>query len=84
MAAHLQSRTYRQLRWLVVFFVVAMAFGMALATKAYACDPGQYYDPAHAICQGSAPAYPQPGYGPWQNNYPGIPSQYPGGGWGNR
>jgi hypothetical protein len=54
------------------------------AGKAFACDPGQYYDPSHQICQGSAPAYPRPGYGPWQNNYPGIPRDYPGGGWGSR
>jgi hypothetical protein len=66
-----------------MFFTIAAAF----AGKAVACDPGQYYDPSHQICQGSAPAYPQPGFGPWQNNYPGFPQApgqpgYPGGGWG--
>lgn len=46
------------------------------------CDPGQYYDPTHQICQGSPPAYPRPGYGhpPSNNPNPPLPPgsrQYP-------
>lgn len=53
----------------------------ALAGEARACDPGQYYDPTHQICAGSPPAYPRPGYGPWDNNYPSATNS-PGRGWG--
>jgi hypothetical protein len=33
------------------------------AAKAFACDPGQFYDPNHPICAPYAPAN-QPGWGP--------------------
>jgi hypothetical protein len=58
-------RKMNQVVWLLV---AIFAVQVVMAVKAYACDPGQYYDPDHQICQGSAPAYPKPGYGPWQNN----------------
>lgn len=64
--------------WLISCALVATR----LAAPTWACDPGQYYDPSHQICQGSAPAYPRSGYGPWQNNYPGFPQSPPPGGWG--
>lgn len=58
---------------LLVPMLVAFVAGVLVASEAKACDPGQYYDPSHAICQPNAPAYPRPGYGPWQNNDPHAP-----------
>jgi hypothetical protein len=44
------------------------AIALAVAPQAQACDPSQYYDPSHQICQPSPPAYTPPGYGwPPQN-----------------
>jgi hypothetical protein len=64
---------------IVVVLPILLAFlAGILAAKAYACDPGQFYDPAHQICAPYPPAN-QPGWGPWQTNQPPPPGTP---GWG--
>jgi hypothetical protein len=59
-------------------FVFAMLVGAALAPDAFACDPGNFYDPDHGICQNTPPYNPRPGFGYQPSNDP-----YPRGGYDN-
>jgi hypothetical protein len=67
----------RYLIMIILPILLAFVAGI-LAAKANACDPGNWYDPAHQICAPYPPAN-QPGFGPWQVNTP-PPSGTPG--WG--
>lgn len=71
------NSTLARLLWFVLVpLLVGIIVGIAIAPWARAsCDPGQYYDPTHQICQGSPPAYPRPGFGnpPSNNPFPGGP-----------
>lgn len=66
------------IRWWFIWLLVTIAavFAVTWATKAYACDSGQFYDPAHQICQGTPPA--APGYQQPPSNNPWPHSHWPG------
>jgi len=61
---------------LMIPLLLAFLAGVC-AAKAYACDPNNWYDPAHQVCQPYPPAN-SPGYQQPPTNYPDP--RYPG--WG--
>lgn len=61
-------------------FAVGVMLGIMLSPMAHACDPGSFYDPNHAICQGTPPS--APGYEQPPSNHPYPRHYYPGYGGG--
>jgi hypothetical protein len=67
----------RRILAVVFFHLLLYGGGLITAHEAQACDPGSFYDPAHAICQNTPPA--APGYRQPPSNAPYAPSRdYPG------
>jgi hypothetical protein len=70
--------TIKKLLSFLVGIVFLLALSAALAPSAFACDPGNFYDPDHGICQNTPPYNPRPGFGYQPSNDP-----YPRGGYDN-
>lgn len=67
--------TWKTIAAMVMFTLSGFGLGVLVASPAYACDYGSYYDPSHQICQGTPPAYQPPNFypGPSNNPSPSLP-----------
>lgn len=78
MIVRMRPRTFYRFWALLIVLAFLVGIAISLAIKAYACDAGSYYDPAHQICGPTPPVYSgphnyYPGYFPGPSNEPYPP-----------
>jgi hypothetical protein len=69
----MRPQRIRRIKQGAVLAAVLVGLALGEASKASACDPGQYYDRSHQICQGTPPAYPRYDQPPTNRPYLGGP-----------